>query len=429
MKRMETDVVIAGSGPGGGTLARELTRRGKNVVIVERGGWQNWPLGTLASMATVTQMIRSTSGGLMGRGITAGGSSVVFNGNAYEPPTWLKEELGIDLAEEVAEAREEAGVKVLPDSFYDRWPATRRLIEAAGEADVALLPQKKFINPDKCVNGCDDCMLGCRHGAKWTSRTYIKEAMEGGARILTRTKVNSVIRDNGEAKGVNISGPDGIEEIRAEKVVLAAGGIGTPIILLRSGVDAGEGFFIDPMNVIMGVGKDKGTLGEMSFSVASEEFVESDGFLVGTVGAFMVWSAQLTRLESFKAIFRSHQYKRIMGMFTKIGDTPGGRIHADGTIEKPYPAEDQVKFEKGTKACRDILVGAGADPDSITVARDIGGHPGGTAAIGRVVGKDLQVNGVKGLYVCDASVFPRSPGRPPTLTLISLAKHLAKNLQ
>ena len=52
----------------------------------------------------------------------------------------------------------------------------------------------------------------------------------------------------------------------------------------------------------------------------------------------------------------------------------------------------------------------------------------GTAAIGRVVDNSLEAFAAKGLFVCDASVFPRSPGRPPTLTIIALAKYLAKTL-
>jgi len=365
----------------------------------------------------------------MGRGVTAGGSSVVFNGNAYDPPTWLASELGIDLSAEAEETKKELGVNTLPPEFYERWPATRRLVAAAAELDIALLPQKKFINPEKCVEGCDDCMLGCRHGAKWTTREYIKEARAHGARYFGRAEVERVLFEGGRAAGVKVKGPGLPDEIRADKVVLAAGGIGTPVILLKSGIkNAGEGFFIDPMNVVMGLGKDKGTFGEMTFAYASEEFVESDGFLVGTVGALMVFGAQLTRLKSFKALLRGPYYKRIMGMFTKIGDTPGGRIHANGKIEKPYPAEDREKFRKGTEACMKTLLRAGADPSSITVAEDIGGHPGGTAAIGRVVGRDLQALEAENLYVCDASVFPKSPGRPPTLTLIALAKHLAGSL-
>jgi choline dehydrogenase-like flavoprotein len=428
MAQIETDVVIAGSGPGGATLARELARKGREVVLVEKGRWHEWPVGRLASLGTMTKTIRSTQGGLMGRGITAGGSSVVFNGNAYDPPTWLASELGIDLSEEVAETKAELNIKPLPEEFYKDWGATLRLVEAAGEMDIAIVPQQKFIDPEKCDPGCDDCMLGCRRGAKWTAREYINEAMEHGARFLPNTEVERVLMDDGRAVGIKVKAPGGIDEVRANKVVLSAGGIGTPIILLRSGIQAGEGFFIDPMNVLLGVGKGPGTWHQMTFSFASEEFVESEGFLVGNVGAFYAIGAQLVSDNRIRALFRGPYMPRIMGMFTKIGDTPGGKIHEDGTIDKPYPPEDQEKFRKGTEACRNILIRAGAEPESIMVAKDIGGHPGGTAAIGRVVGTDLQALDAKNLYVCDASVFPRSPGRPPTLTLIALAKHLAKSI-
>jgi choline dehydrogenase-like flavoprotein len=51
-------------------------------------------------------------------------------------------------------------------------------------------------------------------------------------------------------------------------------------------------------------------------------------------------------------------------------------------------------------------------------------HPGGTAAIGKVVNKDSQTE-VDGLFACDASVPPVTPGLPPILTIVALAKRLA----
>jgi choline dehydrogenase-like flavoprotein len=182
------------------------------------------------------------------------------------------------------------------------------------------------------------------------------------------------------------------------------------------------------MNVVLGVGKEKGTWREMTFSYATEELTEREGFLVGTVGAFIVWGAQLTRHRSVRTLLKATNLPKIMGMFTKIGDSPGGKIHRDGTVEKPYTAEDMEKFRKGTEICKKVLIRAGAIPESIMVAENIGGHPGGTAAIGKVVDRNLQVFGVDNLYVCDASVFPRSPGRPPTLTLIALGKKLAETI-
>jgi len=430
MARIDTDVVIAGSGPGGATVARELALKGRDVVLLERGKWHKWAVGRYASMFTITNMIRPKGGGLIGRGVTVGGSSVVYNGNAYDPPEWLIPELGLDILEETAQTKAEIGIRPLPEDFSKDWSCTHRLVEAAGALDIALVPQQKFIDPEKCDSTCDDCMLGCRRGAKWTAREYVDEAVSHGAKVYSSTMVDSVIIENGQAKGVKVKGPHGVDEIRADKVIISAGGIGTPIILLRSGIEgAGEGFFIDPMNVVHAIGKYPGPKNEMTFSFASEEFVEDEGYLVGTLGSLSVRGNKVARtVKSLGTALLGDKLSHIMGMFTKIGDTPGGRIHADGTIEKPYGPEDEERFRKGTEACKNILIKAGADPDTFTVEHNVGGHPGGTAAIGKVIDNDLQAFAAKNLYVCDASVFPRSPGRPPTLTIIALAKHLAKSL-
>jgi len=66
-------------------------------------------------------------------------------------------------------------------------------------------------------------------------------------------------------------------------------------------------------------------------------------------------------------------------------------------------------------------------PETIQVARYIGGHSGGTAGIGRVANNRLETE-VKGLYVCDASLIPRSPGIPLVLTLVALAKKFAREV-
>ena len=74
-----------------------------------------------------------------------------------------------------------------------------------------------------------------------------------------------------------------------------------------------------------------------------------------------------------------------------------------------------------------ILVEAGAKPDTLFMTPLRGTHPGSTARIGEVVGTDLQTE-IGGLYVCDASVFPRALARPTVLTIIALAKRLAEQL-
>ena len=69
----------------------------------------------------------------------------------------------------------------------------------------------------------------------------------------------------------------------------------------------------------------------------------------------------------------------------------------------------------------------GVEQSSIVSTPIRGAHPGGTAAMGKVVNNDLETE-IKGLYVADASVIPQAPGRPPILTITALAKKLAKNI-
>ncbi len=424
MARLETEIAIVGTGPGGATLARELVRRGRAVVLLEKGRWHKNAVGRYRSVGAITRIVIPRGGfGIMARGVSVGGSTVVFTGNAYDPPLWIKDDLGIDLTKEVAETRQEIGIRPLPDYFFDQWPATRRMMAAAADLGITLAPQDKYIDPDKCDPSCDDCMVGCRRGAKWTAREYVSQAMEKGARLLDRTSVSRVIFDKGCAVGLIVTGPHGLDEIRAEKVVLAAGGMGTPVILQNSGISgAGKNFFIDPMNVVWGLSKYPGAIQEQTFSVASEDFMASDDFMVGNLGWLFLYHWSLWgRLRGF-------QFGHVIGMFAKVGDSPGGRINTKGRIHKVYNKGDLDKFEKGTDICKRIMIGAGAVPGTMVVLPNVGGHPGGTAAIGRVVGIDLQTFDAGNLYVCDASVFPRSPGRPPSLTIIALAKRLAGSI-
>ena len=73
------------------------------------------------------------------------------------------------------------------------------------------------------------------------------------------------------------------------------------------------------------------------------------------------------------------------------------------------------------------MIKAGARKDSLVDSVIQGAHPGGTAAIGKVVDNNLQTK-VDNLFVCDASVLPVAPGLPPILTITALAKRLAKTL-
>lgn len=426
MKEKRTRTLVVGTGPGGATVARELARRGEPVIIIEKGRDHQWPVGTALAYATMYDIRRSQDGILVRRGITTGGSTMLYSGNAYDPPAFLKNELGFDLDEEVAETKAELSIAPVPQYFYRNYVGTRRLVEAADRLGYTMKPQQRFIDPLKCDPACDRCLFGCRRGAKWTARSFLQEAVDYGAELVTRCDARRVLIADGAAEGVEAKIPGGRLRLLADRVILAAGGIGTPVILQNSGLsEAGSHFFTDPMSVLAGVMKEgAGTFHEITYTFADETAVGE--FVMGNVGAVNALMAQLAARHILFAR-RVPRIKQLAGMFIKLRDDASGRVDPHGRIHKAFTAGDEARLARGVAKAQQVMKAAGVDPGTISVARGIGGHPGGTAAIGRVVGHDLQTR-VKGLYVCDNSVMPRSGGIPPVLTLIALAKQAARKI-
>ena len=120
------------------------------------------------------------------------------------------------------------------------------------------------------------------------------------------------------------------------------------------------------------------------------------------------------------------QDKDILGIMVKIRDESSGRVDEKGVV-KNNTSHDMGLLAEGSSLAGAILTEGGVDPDTLVSTPARGAHPGGTAAIGEVVDKNLETE-VEGLYVCDASVFPRAPGAPPVLTILALAKKLAKHI-
>ncbi|MCU0575186.1 MAG: FAD-dependent oxidoreductase, partial [Syntrophobacteraceae bacterium] len=186
---IQADVVIAGSGPGGATTAMELAKKGKKVILCEAGKYHK-RLGRnsfmLLGMMDNMGLTFSKEGTWVLRPKTAGGASVVYCGTAVRPPPWLKEKYGIDLEEEVDDLYKEIPIQTLPDHLVG--PAARTIMQAAQDIGHDWNLIDKWIRPEKCVQNCGKCALGCPTGAKWTAREYIEEAKQRGAEFLLKTK-------------------------------------------------------------------------------------------------------------------------------------------------------------------------------------------------------------------------------------------------
>ncbi len=426
------EYIVIGTGPGGGTVARELSKAKKNVLMVEKGAYHKKGLGFpfgARILRGLDPFSKSLEGVIVGRGITVGGSSVVYNANVFDPPRFLYEKMGIDFQQEADELKEEIDIFEMPDRFFAHASGGNRVREAADKLGIKFEIQKKFIDPDKCRVGCDWCMLGCKYNAKWTTRKYVDEAVENGATLLVSSPVEKIIFENNRAKGIKLKNG---RMISGEKIIVAAGGLGTANILIRSGMkNVGKNFFMDPMHVVTGYADDvnSGAWKELTFSHATEDFEESDGFIIGNVSSTYTSFLPMARFNIFrKNIFKALPLiKRGIGLFVKLADNPNGEIFENGKYSKPFDEDDKKRMNKGVEISREILIKAGIKPSTITVAEWIGGHPGGTAAMGKIVDKNFQTE-YENLFVCDASVLPVSPGAPPSFSILAFAKLFSKML-
>src|SRR5205823_4502981 len=107
------------------------------------------------------------------------------------------------------------------------------------------------------ARGCGDCGhcgYGCRAGAKRSSaRTFLADAVGLGARVVTDCEARTITTAGGSVTGVTAMAGDRRITIRAKQVVLAGGAIGTPALLLRSGLggsNAGRRLFLHPVPAV-----------------------------------------------------------------------------------------------------------------------------------------------------------------------------------
>lgn len=351
----------------------------------------------------------------------AGGSAVISCGNATRCLEKELSDFGITLEEEFLEAEKE--MQVAPMVWESLSEGPKKIMWASKELGYQMELTPKFINSDHCIN-CGLCVFGCIKNAKWTALNYLDQAIKNGAEVIYNTSVEHVIQENGKAIGIRGIGQNGKIDYFADTVILSAGGLGTPIILQKSGIkNSGSNFFTDLLINTYGITANLNQINEPPMALIDREFHASKGFILSTY----VNAHRMVRFIELGSRGLTLPTNRLMGIMTKIADESVGYVKPDGTVSKPVTDRDWKRLKEGSSIAKEILIKVGVDSHSILFSKVQGAHPGGKAAIGKVVGKDLQTE-IQNLYVCDASVFLTSPGMPPILTLCALAKNLAKKL-
>ena len=265
------DVVVIGSGYGGGVAASRLARAGQRVCVIEKG--KEFPTGSFPSRLPELRRELQLNGGklrsgsrtglfdfrlgadihvLVGCGL--GGGSLINAGVALKPdarvfadPVW-PEELSADGLLELGFKR--AAAMLRPSRYANAPELTKFRALASASAAFGVPPVaapvvvsfEDIVNPagvaQPACTLCGDCCSGCNVGAKNTvAMTYLPDAKAHGAEIFTELSVSHLAKGAGGWR-VYFAPSDAKDAtpsvVEAKTVVLAAGTLGSTEILLRS---------------------------------------------------------------------------------------------------------------------------------------------------------------------------------------------------
>ncbi|MDF2446717.1 MAG: family oxidoreductase [Moraxellaceae bacterium] len=408
---VECDVVIVGTGAGGGTTAEILTQAGLDVVLIEEG-----PLRTSGDFRADEFRAyrdlyqegggRTTKDGSMTilQGRSVGGSTTInWTSSFRTPPLTLKHWADVHGVKGVGEAemkpwfeRAEQRLNITP---WEVPPNPNNTVLKAGCEKLgwswATIPRN--------VVGCWNlgyCGMGCPTNAKQSMLvTTIPEALKKGARLYYRARAEKVLLQNGKAVGVECHGmrEDGVGKsgttvtVKARHVVVAGGGINSPGLLLRSQAPdphrtLGTRTFLHPVNVVFAqFADDVLPWSGAPQSAYSDHFQWKDG-ATGPMGfkleALPLHPALASSLiEGFGAPHAEEmrRLKNTNGLLALqrdgfVEDSPGGTVSLrdDGVPTVDYPLTEalrdglrrsflamaEIQFAAGAKAVRPKQLGA-----------------------------------------------------------------------
>jgi len=423
----EYDVIVVGTGAAGCTVAREMSKKRRKVLLLEKGGRMEF-LGntiTVAAMIDIPALFKNYKE-LVVFANNYGGASNIAAGSALPPPKKMFDKVGIDLSEEAEEARKDLKIMPLPDELVGE--NNLRLLEAANSLGYHWQKIDKFIDAEKCT-GSGNCMLGCKTGAKWTGRVFGDEAVTFGADLKLHTNITNVIVENGRAKGVEGTRWGSKVRYYGKSVVLSSGGLSDVNILRKAGIEeAGKGFCCDWLSFVMGIIPGTSSRGSAPMSVGTIEHYNDDGIIIMPVSPNWALFLVITALSGPTHLLKFANFQEYTSIMVKIQDDTAGEILKGKAFRKPLTDNDRRKIDKGVQIITGIFRKAGAKENSIYQMKALGAHPSATCRIGHVIDNNLETR-IKNLYCCDAGVFPSSLGAPVVWTVVSLGKRLSKYLE
>ena len=487
-ERVRADVVVIGSGAGGGVVASAFARAGKRVVVLEAGGAYDARSFTQRELMTselyLDRGLTSSSdlGVAILAGATVGGGTTVNWCTSLRLPDRIAEEwaaqsgitqLGAELAPHYAHI--ERRLDVRPTTNHNA--NNRAILAGARKLGVHAEETPRSASTD-CGDGCGYCAFGCAYGKKRsTAVTFLPDVAASGGAIYVNAPAFRIETSNGRARGVVArqgvaAGDVRTFSVEADLVVLAAGALRTPGVLARSGIGStllGKRLFLHPVAAAI-----------VEFDHPIEPWkgpmqsVYSDAFNYhsGNYGAKIEVAPTHPGLAALAVPWESRgkhtgfmeRLSKAASMLALTRDRDPGSIDLDDEAYIRYRVSqfDGENMLAGLVGIADLAFAAGAvrvmtlhaTPLEIERSawtpshraefgerlRSIGfgpnrqiifsAHQMGTAAMGAdrersVVDPSGCVWGYDNLLVADASVFPASSGVNPMLTIMAMASRIA----
>jgi choline dehydrogenase-like flavoprotein len=465
--RSDFDVVVVGSGAGGGVVAGELSQRGRDVLLLETGPhltaadftrWEAkathdlfWPIrfGALPDGDVVAFLAGRCVGGT-----TTINTKVALRAHERDVAKWHE-------ATGLTNDRGEPFAASDFAPYYDRVEATLGVRERTDWTKSVYTVDRGFralgaeLEPvtsytDATCGRCGSCMQGCSTNAgKSTMNTYIADALaDGPLELRAGADVDRVLVDGGAATGVEYVDAAGERHtVHADAVVVAAGALNTPQLLLRSGVRSqavGRHLGLHPVRLVYGLfdePQDAHMVYPITAHCMKHQHDEDGGFVIeGTTIQDPISFATTLRDESGPLwgqplVDAARKFRHWVGLLAMVNDENNGTVVVDGDGGERFDIDFQPseldRIDASFEFSRQVLEAAGATRVCWTGLAST--HVQGTCRMGddpqlSAVDRNGESHEVKRLFVGDGSLIPRTLSVNPSLTIMALATRLADHL-
>ncbi len=495
--RLTTEVLVIGTGAGGAVAAARLAEAGREVVLLEEGGF--WTAADFTEREVdmterlyAEQGLRATEdlAVTMLQGRAVGGGTTVNWMIMLRTPDWVLDEWARDAGAtglSPAELRpvfelieREVHARTVPDDAHS--PNNRILLD--GAAALGWRAGPAVINAAGCVRA-GTCGFGCRYDARrGAARTWIPRALAAGARLYCDARADRIeLAGAGPRRTKRVTAtlldraggpPRGRLTIEAPVVVLAGGAVGTPALLLRSGLGGGgvgRWLRLHPTTAVVGR-HDREVYAAAGIPLSTM----CDHFLRGDDG-YGFWIECPPFHPSLAAVAcpgfgEGHHrvlddFPRLAAMIALARDG-ADRLRSSGAVTVDRSGRTRIRYRLAPRDARTLTaaieaaarlqLAAGArevltlhrDPVRLTSERDLAtlrdrpmgpndislfsAHVNGTCRMGTDPASsgadpDGTRHGVPGLYICDGSLLPTAPGVNPQETIMALASVVAGRIR